>query len=83
MKEYWLESTNGQGYFQEVKKEFHKRTTMKPNNPTAEHVLKDIKDFVDDMDVIVGEELDDLWNKGIKYATSHFRRILLKYQYEL
>lgn len=55
----------------------YKRTTMKPNNPTAEHVLKDIKDFVDDMDVIVGEELDDLWNKGIKYATSHFRRILL------
>ena len=83
MKEYWLESTNGQGYFQETKKEFYKRTTMKPNNPTAEHVLKDIKDFVDDMDVIVGEELDDLWSKGIKCATSHFRRILLKYQYEL
>lgn len=24
MKEYWLESTNGQGYFQETKKEFYK-----------------------------------------------------------
>ena len=23
MKEYWLESTNGQGYFQETKKEFY------------------------------------------------------------
>ena len=23
MKEYWLESTNGQGYFQEAKKEFY------------------------------------------------------------
>ena len=55
---------------------------MKTNNPTAEDVLKDIKDFADDMDVIIGEELDDLWNKGVRYATSHFRRILLKYQYE-
>jgi len=24
MKEYWLESVNGQGYFQETKKEFYK-----------------------------------------------------------
>ena len=24
MKEFWLESTNGQGYFQETKKEFYK-----------------------------------------------------------
>ena len=24
MKEYWLESTNGQGYFRETKKEFYK-----------------------------------------------------------
>ena len=23
MKEYWLESTNGQGYFRETKKEFY------------------------------------------------------------
>ena len=23
LKEYWLESTNGQGYFQETKKEFY------------------------------------------------------------